>query len=153
MKPSALQVPDPERPAAREGVVVVVWRGGRYLLIRRAPGVAAPGAWCFVGGALEPGETQKQAVRREFREEVGGSVEPIRKVWEYTWEDGRLRLHWWLAELHPVPLVSNPNEVSEIRWCTPAEAIALPGLLYSNRAFLAAVPPETLESALSEAAE
>jgi len=153
MNPSALQAPDPGRPSVREGVVVVVWRGGRLLLIRRAQGVVAPGAWCFVGGALEPGETQPEAVRREFREEVGGSVEPIRKVWEYTREDGRLRLHWWLAELRADPLVSNPHEVSEIRWCTPAEAITLPGLLDSNRAFLTTVPLESLGFSLSEAAE
>lgn len=147
------QGPQPEQTPVREGVVVVVWRRGRFLLIRRAAGTIAAGAWCFVGGSIEPGETQAQAVRREFREEVGGAVEPIRKVWEYTRGDGQLRLHWWLAELRDSRLVPNPLEVCEIRWCRPEEATLLPGLLESNRAFLAAVPAATLVSGSHDAAE
>ena len=56
----------------RLGVVVVVRQDGRYLMIRRAAGVPVPGAWCFVGGAIEPGESQADTAAREFREEVGG---------------------------------------------------------------------------------
>jgi 8-oxo-dGTP pyrophosphatase MutT (NUDIX family) len=118
------------------GVVVVVCCGGRYLMIRRAAGVIAPGAWCFVGGALEDGESQAEAVRREFREEVGGAVRPVRKIWESTRPDGRLVLHWWEAELADDRLEPNPAEVAELRWCTAEEIAALPGLLESNRAFL-----------------
>ncbi len=29
--------------------------------------------------------------------QVGGEVRPLRRVWEYTRPDGRLRLFWWLA--------------------------------------------------------
>ena len=78
----------------QQGVVVVGRREGRFLMIRRAPGVLAGGAWCFVGGAIEPGETQPQAVVREFAEEVGGRAQPLRKIWEYTRPDGKLVLHW-----------------------------------------------------------
>jgi 8-oxo-dGTP diphosphatase len=138
--------PHHKPPAQREGVVVVVSNDGRFLLIRRAAGTIAAGAWCFVGGAIEPGESQAEAVRREFREEVGGDVRPIRKVWECTRDHGRLRLHWWLAELQETTLAPNPLEVSEFRWCSPDEAAVLPGLLDSNREFLAAVPLTALES-------
>jgi 8-oxo-dGTP diphosphatase len=120
----------------REGVVVVVIRGGRLLMVRRAPNVPAGGTWCFVGGAIEPGESQAHAVVREFREEVAGRVRPIRKIWEYTRRDGRLRLHWWLAELDADDLRPDPAEVSEVRWCTAAEIEALPEVLESNVAFL-----------------
>jgi 8-oxo-dGTP diphosphatase len=119
-----------------QGVVAVVARDGRYLLVRRARGVVAPGAWCFVGGAIEPGETQEQALVREFAEEVGGVIRPVRRIWEYLHPDGRLRLYWWHAELIDADLCPNLAEVAELRWCTPAEMRALPDLLPSNRAFL-----------------
>lgn len=119
-----------------EGVVVVVRRADRFLVIRRAEGVCAAGAWCFVGGAVEAGESQVQAVEREFREEVGGTARPIRKVWEYESSDGRLRLHWWLADVDAEPLAPNPAEVQELRWCSIPEIERLPELLESNRRFL-----------------
>ena len=123
----------------RRGVVVIVQRGERYLVIRRAPHVIAPGAWCFVGGAIEPGESEADAVIREFREEVGGIVRPLRRIWEYTRPDGRLHLAWWLAELVADRLAANPDEVAEYAWHTAAEIEGLPNLLDSNRAFLRAI--------------
>jgi 8-oxo-dGTP diphosphatase len=122
--------------AIQEGVVVVVVRAGRFLMIRRAEGILAGGAWCFVGGGIEPGETQAEAVRREFFEEVGGVVQPFRKIWEYCRGDGKLLLHWWLASLDGEALRLNPAEVAECRWCTPEEISRLPDVLGSNTEFL-----------------
>lgn len=118
------------------GVVVVVERAGRFLMIRRSAKVIAPGAWCFVGGAIHAGETQADAVVREFREEVGGLVRPVECVWEYRRPDGGLHLYWWRAELLADGLHPSADEVAELRWVTAAEALALPGLLESNREFL-----------------
>ena len=118
------------------GVIAVVARDGRYLVIRRADCVPAPGAWCFVGGAMEPGESEPEALVREFREEVGGLISPVRRIWEYLRPDGRLRLYWWSAELLAGELQPNPAEIAELRWCTPAEMRALPGLLPNNLEFL-----------------
>lgn len=123
-------------PSVTEGVVVVVRRGERYLVIRRAAGVVAPGAWCFVGGAIRAAESQEQAVVREFAEEVGGAVRPIRRLWQYDAPDGTLRLYWWLVEWTGGTLQRNAAEVAELRWCTGPEVAALPGLLASNREFL-----------------
>ena len=120
----------------RRGVVVVVQRGDEYLVIRRAAHIAAPGAWCFVGGAIEPGESEEAAVVREFREEVGGLVRPLRRIWDYQRPDGTLRLAWWLVELVDGELRPNPAEVEELRWLTRADIERLPGLLDSNREFL-----------------
>ncbi len=122
----------------RRGVVVVVRRGRLLLVIRRATGVAAPGAWCFVGGAREPGESEEGAVVREFREEVGGVVRPLRRIWDYRSPDGRLSLAWWLAELDESSprLEPNPAEVAELAWLDAREIARLPDLLESNREFL-----------------
>jgi len=124
------------RGAVQQGVVVVVQRSGRFLMIRRAAGILAGGAWCFVGGGIRPGETQAVAVVREFAEEVGGRVIAQRKIWEYRRPDGRLLLHWWLAKLVGDSLTANPEEVAEMRWCTPREIEALPDVLESNIEFI-----------------
>jgi mutator protein MutT len=120
----------------RKGVVVVVQRDGRLLVIRRAAHIVAGGAWCFVGGAIDPGETPEEAVVREFREEVGGLVRPVRRIWHYMRPDRSLRLEWWLAELDGEELTPNPAEVAELRWCTPDEIVNLPGILENNVTFL-----------------
>lgn len=120
----------------REGVVIVVQRGEQFLVIQRAAHLLAGGAWCFVGGGIEPGETEADAVQREFHEEVGGEVQPVRRIWEFTHPSGRLRLYWWLAELRSEELSPNSAEVAELRWMTVAEILALPGLLEGNREFL-----------------
>jgi (d)CTP diphosphatase len=129
----------------QQGVVIVVRRGPRFLVVRRAAHIPAGGAWCFVGGAIDAGESQEEAVIREFREEVGGEVQPLAKIWEYNRPDGHLRLHWWLAQLTTSELRANPAEVAEIRWCTPDEIEALPGILDGNITFLRNVGRKLIE--------
>ena len=57
-----------------EMVAVVVLRGtaseSRLLLVRRA-GPHLHGAWTYIAGHVEPGESGWQAARRELREETG----------------------------------------------------------------------------------
>lgn len=54
-------------PVVRRGAVAIIVREARCLMIRRAEGIAVPGAYCFPGGGIEDGETEAQAVRRELR--------------------------------------------------------------------------------------
>lgn len=52
---------------------------GRVLFLERAPGAPDhPGKWCFPGGGIDPGETAKQAARREVREEIGYDLAGVR---------------------------------------------------------------------------
>ncbi len=90
----------PDRPMV--GVGVVVWRGERFLLIRRGK---APnrGQWSLPGGAQHLGETVFEAGRREVREETGLEVE-IRALVDVvdgigTDEQGRVKYHYTLVDL------------------------------------------------------
>jgi 8-oxo-dGTP diphosphatase len=127
--------PIPDDPG-RRGAVGIAVRDGRMLVIRRARSVVAPLVYCFPGGGIEAGESEEEALVREFQEEVGVEFLPLRRLWQCV-TPWKVELAWWLGELAPgaVP-VANPAEVESIHWLTPEEMAALPDLLESNRAFL-----------------
>ncbi|MFQ5807012.1 MAG: NUDIX domain-containing protein [Phycisphaerae bacterium] len=135
-----------QRSQVVQGVVVIVHRGGRSLMIRRAAGMVAGGAWYFVGGAIKPGETQSEVMVRQLAEEVGGHVEPQRKIWEYKRPDGKLLLHWRLAKIKAGILRPNAAEVAELRWCTPEEVEVLPWVLESNLRFVKVVGSQMIQA-------
>src|SRR5438067_11588739 len=62
----------PERPIV--GVLAVVLRGDRALVVRRA-NPPMPGRWGFPGGVLELGETVAEGAMRELFEETGVTAE------------------------------------------------------------------------------
>jgi 8-oxo-dGTP diphosphatase len=125
----------PDDPG-RRGVVGVVVRDGRMLVIRRSRSVVAPLVYCFPGGGIEGDESEEEALVREFLEELGVAVQPVRRLWQCVtaW---KVELAWWLAEMAPgATPTPNPREVESIHWYTPKEMARLPDLLESNRAFL-----------------
>jgi 8-oxo-dGTP diphosphatase len=127
--------PPPDDPG-RRGAVAIVVRQGRMLVIRRSRWVVAPLTICFPGGGIEGCESEPQALVREFREELGVTIQPLRRLWQCVtaW---KVELAWWLCDLSPdaVP-IPNPAEVDAIYWVTPAEMAQMPALLDSNREFL-----------------
>jgi 8-oxo-dGTP diphosphatase len=127
--------PIPDDPG-RRGAVAIVVRDDRMLVIRRARTVVAPLVYCFPGGGIEGDESEEAALVREFREELGATLRPVRRLWECV-TGWKVWLAWWLGELDPdaVP-VANPQEVDSIHWLTAAEMAGLPDLLESNRQFL-----------------
>jgi 8-oxo-dGTP diphosphatase len=128
-----------EGAVPRRGVVAVVIRQGRLLVIRRSQGCVAPGAICFPGGGIEPGESESEALVREIGEELGSAVLPIRRLWRSV-TPWNVDLSWWLAEIEAASsLVANPAEVESVHWLAPNELLQHPELLSSNRAFLEAV--------------
>ncbi len=129
----------PEGNGPRRGVAAVVLRGQRFLVIERSAYVVAPGAFCFPGGTIEPTEAEEQTLVREFREELGATIRPVRRVWQSTTPWG-VELAWWLGQLEErAELVPNPREVASTHWLTRDEMLARAELLESNRHFLAAL--------------
>ena len=61
--------------------VAVVFRDEKFLMIKRAQSVRAPGKWCFPGGGVEGEETLEAALIREMNEELNVKVVPGREVW------------------------------------------------------------------------
>ena len=90
----------PDRPVV--GVGIVVWRGDRVLLVRRAH-PPRQGEWSIPGGRQELGETVFEAAIREAREETGLTVLPreILTVVDAIRRDGAgaVALHYTLVEV------------------------------------------------------
>jgi ADP-ribose pyrophosphatase YjhB (NUDIX family) len=59
---------------------------GRILLVRHVEG-----RWQLPGGAVDPGETPSETARRECREEIGATVEPVRLAGVYGGPEHRIR--------------------------------------------------------------
>jgi mutator protein MutT len=74
-------------PRAISVVAAVIEREGKILITRRPAGSHLAGLWEFPGGKSQPGESDREALARELREELGVSAtvgEPVEVVeWRY----------------------------------------------------------------------
>lgn len=111
------------------GILGIIEREGRLLIIQRSAHVRVPHAWCFPGGTIEPGETHEAALVREMQEEVNIEVRPGRHLMTQTKHEGRLVLYCWSAEIVAGEPLANPREVAMIEWMTPEEIRAKDGVL------------------------
>ena len=128
------------KPSTRrkKGVVGVILRGERLLIIRRSQTVTAPGRLCLPGGGIEKGETESEALVREMQEELAIDVEAVRRCWRSVTSWGT-NLAWWVAELpSDVEPVANPEEVAEVHWMTREEIKVAADVLASLPAFVEA---------------
>lgn len=120
----------PDRPIL--AVSAVVWRAGRFVVVRRAR-PPAQGVFTLPGGGVEAGETLKQAVERELREETGLIIEPIdlaghREVIMRDTE-GRVARHFVIlafAALWREGELTLNEELAEARWIDAGELAGLP---------------------------
>ena len=69
-------------PVPRPGVRALVLDGDDRLLLFRYPTADDPGVWASPGGAVEAGESDEDALRRELREEL--HLEPELGPWVWT---------------------------------------------------------------------
>jgi (d)CTP diphosphatase len=120
----------------KRGVVGVILRADRLLIIRRSLTVTAPGKLCLPGGGIERGESEPQALVREMQEELAIDVAPIRLCWRSVTPWGT-NLAWWLARLdHTAEPVANPDEVAEVHWLSREEIRVTKGILPSLPPFV-----------------
>ena len=124
-----------------EGVVAVITRENTVLFIRRGPTVSDAGYWAPLSGKIELGESQEATVVREVREEVGLTVQPLRKVWENISDSGTHTLHWWLAAYVGDALTLNRREVSNACWVAPDEIERLEPTFAGDREFFQRIFP------------
>ena len=118
-----------------EVVAALIWRGERFLACQRPAHKARGLLWEFVGGKVEPGETHRQALIRECREELDVTVVPDEIFMEVTHEYPDLTVHLTLfhaqlPEGEPKALEHNAlrwikvDEIDQLEFC-PADEVIL----------------------------
>ncbi|MCB9646077.1 MAG: (deoxy)nucleoside triphosphate pyrophosphohydrolase [Deltaproteobacteria bacterium] len=114
----------PNRPFTLHVVAALIQEGHRVLLDRRHQGSLA-GHWEFPGGKVEPGETGRQALRRELWEELGVEASVGDEVARSTdvSRDVEITLVLYEASLHGQP---QAVDVEVIRWFHLDELDELP---------------------------
>jgi 8-oxo-dGTP diphosphatase len=115
----------PETPIVAVGVVVK--RGREVLLVRRL-NEPSRGRWSLPGGAVELGETLREAARREVQEECGLQVEPsqVLAVVDNIVRDGagRIRFHYVLIDLlaeYVGGKLAAASDIGDARWVREEE--------------------------------
>ncbi len=104
---------------------------GRIVLLRRHPNKRSGDRWGLPAGKTEVGETLRQAMVRELREETGISVAgdslQERETWYVELPDRSFEYHTFSLALDEQPAVElHPDEHHEYRWVTPEEALQMP---------------------------
>jgi 8-oxo-dGTP diphosphatase len=124
---------------------------GAFLMASRPPGKVYAGWWEFPGGKIEAGETPRQALDRELREELGIEVEQawpwLNRAYSYPHADVMLRFFRvtrWRGEPHP-------HEGQLFDW-TRADAPTVSPILPANGPILKGLRLP-LEYAISDAAK
>lgn len=102
-------------------VAALIWDNGRFLACQRPAHKARPLLWEFVGGKVEAGESSKEALIRECREELDIIIAPgdvfMEVIHEYP--DMTVRLILYHATI--IGGTMRLLEHNDARWITPAE--------------------------------
>ena len=106
--------------------------GCEYLLAQRPPDKVYAGYWEFPGGKVEPGESFRDALIRELREELGVRIQKA-SPWlcrEFTYPHARVRLKFfrvteWHGEIHT-------HEHTDVAWTHLGEVPSVDPVLPAN---------------------
>jgi len=121
-----------EKVLPQAGVGAVIWRGAEAVLVVRRGKEPGLGEWSLPGGAVEPGETLREALAREVAEETGLAIETgdLIDVVDLISRDahGALAYHYVLADFSALWRGGEARAASDIlecKWVAPEEALRL----------------------------
>lgn len=106
-------------------VGAVIVREGKALAAKRGQAMSLPDLWEFPGGKIELGESPREALVRELREELQCTVEIGAQVetTSFDYDFGKVILTTFYATITAgEPMIT---EHAEVRWCTAPELALL----------------------------
>jgi 8-oxo-dGTP diphosphatase len=124
----------------RESAVLVVAAAlydaaGRVLIAQRPAGKALAGRWEFPGGKVADGESERAALARELREELGIEVAAARPLMRlhHDYDDRSVELSLWTIEHYS----GTPQclDGQRLKWVLPAH-LAEEDILEADQPFV-----------------
>jgi len=113
-------------------VSAIIQRDDKILLIRRCK-EPWKDMWGTPGGKIELGESPKDAIIREIKEELSVRFLQVKKIKKYHFEDEDIicdtKVFFGKIEGE---IKIKEDEISELKWLSPKEALILP-LASSNK--------------------
>lgn len=130
---------------------VVLNKEGDYLLSSRPKGKPYAGYWEFAGGKVERGETELEALKREFKEELGINIHYatpwLTKV--HSYEHAHIHLRFFRVNVHDWSGTLEARENQSWSWQKAGHFDVSP-MLPANQAVLSALSiPTKLEGNLN----
>lgn len=121
--------------------------GQEFLLAQRPEGKVYAGYWEFPGGKVETGETVRQALVRELREELGITATAA-TPWltrQFTYPHATVRLNFWRVTAWDGEMgITAPLEHSAIAWLRCGEPAEVAPILPANDPILKALALPTI---------
>ena len=126
------------------GLMVQALDSGRVLMLQRSlgPDDPAAGQWEIPGGHLEDGEQPLEAAMREWSEEVGSVVPPLKIVGRWTCHNGYQGFLGLCTSESDIDIhsreVVNPDDpdgdnAEAVAWFYPADLVSMPGVRQATR--------------------
>ena len=104
-----------------EVVAALIWDGDRFLICQRPAHKARGLLWEYVGGKVEPGETEQEALIRECREELGVTITVGDVFMDVVHEYPDITVHLTLFHALIVSGEIRLLEHNAVAWITPDE--------------------------------
>jgi 8-oxo-dGTP diphosphatase len=130
------------QPIARERILVVAAAlydaQGQVLIAERPAGKHMAGRWEFPGGKVAAAESERLALERELREELGvevDSAQPLMRL-SHAYEDRDVELSLWVVGGYRG--TPRPLERQRLKWVSPAR-LTDEDILEADRPFVAAL--------------
>lgn len=103
-----------------EVVAAIIIKDGRVFATQRGYGEFKDG-WEFPGGKIEPGESRKEALVREIKEELDADIRvgSLLETVEYDYPAFHLTMHCFFCELISEDIVLKEHE--DARWLSEEE--------------------------------
>ena len=105
-------------------VAAIIVEDGKVFATQRGYG-EFKGGWEFPGGKIDAGETPEAALVREIKEELGLSVVKAKYMSSRYHSRKELLMLNFVVVVEDSPIKLKEDEITEARWCTPDEALAL----------------------------
>lgn len=102
-------------------VAAFIYEQGKFLICQRPANKARALLWEFVGGKVEQGETNEQALKRECFEELAVTVEVNGLFYQNTHEYEDIIVNLFIYHAKIVSGTIQKLEHNDIRWITAKE--------------------------------